>query len=75
MTKNSYSIIYADPPWAFRNKNTGGSMLSGAAAKYPVLDIKSICALDVDSICHEDCVLFMWWVGSQPWAAIKVCEA
>ena len=31
---NKYEIIYADPAWSFNNKNTGGSMVSGASAHY-----------------------------------------
>ena len=26
----NYQVIYADPPWSYRNKNTGGSLKSGA---------------------------------------------
>ena len=34
-----YNIIYADPPWSFNNKNTGGSMTSGASSVYPVMTL------------------------------------
>ena len=67
-----YNIIYADPPWLFSNKRTGGSMKSGASQKYKVMTVEEICELDVKSICEDDCVLFMWWVGSMPLEAISV---
>lgn len=70
-----YKIIYVDPPWAFNNKNTGGSMTAGACQKYDVMNIKDICNLNVNSICEDDCVLFMWWVGAMPEEAISVVKA
>ncbi len=55
-----YNIIYADPPWKFRNEKTGGSHKSGAGQKYPVMDLKKIKALPVPEICRPDAVLFLW---------------
>lgn len=40
--KKKYQIIYADPPWSFNNKNTGGSLKSGASHKYKTLTIKDL---------------------------------
>lgn len=70
-----YNIVYADPPWSFVNKNTGGSMISGASAQYPTMGLKSICNLPIQAITADDCVLFMWWVGSQPEEALQVVKA
>lgn len=70
-----YSIIYADPPWAFRNVNTGGSMKSGAMAHYPTMTIDQICELNVQEIASPDSVLFMWWVASMPAEALQIVEA
>jgi N6-adenosine-specific RNA methylase IME4 len=70
-----YEIIYADPAWSFNNKNTGGSMVSGASAHYDVMTFQDICNLPVASIAAENCTLFMWWVGSQPREALSVVEA
>ena len=55
-----YSVIYADPAWTFNNKRTGGSMVSGAAAHYRVMGVEQICALPIEMIAADDCVLFMW---------------
>ncbi|MCP3674021.1 MAG: adenine methylase [Gammaproteobacteria bacterium] len=73
--KNKYNVIYADPPWSFNNKNTGGSMKSGSESQYPVMSIEDIKSLPVESIAADDCVLLMWWVGSQPQEALDVVEA
>lgn len=67
-----YTVIYADPPWAFRNKKTGGSMTSGASQKYPTLSPNSIYNLEVPHICADNSILFMWWVASMPEEALSV---
>ena len=58
--KKKYQIIYADPPWQYRNKKTGNSMKSGSASKYPTLSLEEICALNVRELAHKDSVLFLW---------------
>ncbi|CAM3900263.1 MT-A70 family methyltransferase [Rheinheimera salexigens] len=70
-----YNIIYADPPWSFNSKNTGGSMKSGAAAKYDTMTLEQMKALDVPAICAPDCVLVMWYVSSQPQEALDLVKA
>jgi N6-adenosine-specific RNA methylase IME4 len=70
-----YNIIYADPGWSFNNKRTGGSMISGASQQYTVSGVDEICALPVQSIAADDCVLFMWWVASMPKEALAVVDA
>lgn len=70
-----YSIIYADPPWSFNNKKTGGSLKSGASTHYDTMSIDEICKLPINKIADENCILFMWWVASQPKEAIKLVES
>jgi N6-adenosine-specific RNA methylase IME4 len=70
-----FKIIYADPPWTFNNKNTGGSMVSGANAHYRTMNFKDICELPINELADENSVLFMWWVASQPFEALKVVES
>jgi len=55
-----YNIILADPPWSYRNKRTGGSMISGSADKYPVMTLDEICSLPIDKIAAKDSALFLW---------------
>lgn len=73
--KRKYQIIYADPPWSFNNKNTGGSLTSGSHNQYNTMTVGEICNLPVKDITDEDCILFMWWVASQPQEALKVVES
>jgi hypothetical protein len=49
-----YNVIYADPPWTFNNKNTGGSFKSGAANKYKVMTLEDIILLPIDAITKND---------------------
>jgi N6-adenosine-specific RNA methylase IME4 len=70
-----YKLIYADPPWKFNNKNTGGSMNSGADAQYPTMTIAELKNMDIDSITDDNSLLIMWYVGSQPQEAIDLCQA
>ena len=70
-----YNIILADPPWSFNNKNTGGSMNSGSEAQYPVMNIQDLKNMPINEIADDDCVLFMWWVGSQPQEAIDLVNS
>jgi len=54
-----YKIIYADPPWKYRNNRTGGSMLP-QDVYYPKMTTKEICDLPVQDISDKDSVLFLW---------------
>ncbi len=53
-----YSIIYADPPWMYRDKASAGKR--GACFKYPVMGIDAIKNLPVKNIVLPDSLLFLW---------------
>lgn len=53
-----YQIIYADPPWNYNDKALAGKR--GASFKYSTLDTNRICALPIQNIAANNCVLFMW---------------
>ena len=55
-----FDVIYSDNPWQYRNKKTGGSMISGAEAKYHTMPLDEICAIPVSSIAARDSMLFLW---------------
>ena len=62
--KKKYQIIYADPPWAFKNysdkwhKEKDKSKWVGK--KYPCMNREDIRNIPVQSIADKDCVLFLW---------------
>lgn len=68
-----YQLIYADPPWTYRDKANAGNR--GACHKYQVMSLDDICALPVADWTADDCLLAMWWVPPQPTEALKVVEA
>ncbi len=69
-----YSVILADPPWAFRawsNKGMGRS----AEQHYPTMGVENIKALPVADLAAEDCVLFLWATFPMLKEALEVAEA
>lgn len=57
-TPKRYSVVYADPPWTYRDKALAGNR--GAGCKYPVMSIEDICRLPVKELADDDCMLFLW---------------
>ena len=53
-----YSIIYADPPWSYKDKALSGNR--GACCNYQVQSIEWIRDLTVASIADDNCALFLW---------------
>jgi len=68
-----YQVIYADPPWSYKNKKTGGSMVSGSEAKYPTMTLEEICAMKIPS--DKNSVLFLWATVPLLPEAFKVMDA
>ena len=54
-----YAVIYADPPWCYRNKRRG---YGGAEDHYPTMGLGEIKALQVPAA--DNCALFIW--GTMP---------
>jgi N6-adenosine-specific RNA methylase IME4 len=59
--EKKYQIIYADPPWKYRQGKSMGTNFQGAAdAHYLTMDYKDICRLPVKEITNNRCILFIW---------------
>lgn len=69
-----YNIIYVDPPWSFKN-NKSGKLNGLADHHYETMTIDDIKRLSINEIADENCVLIMWWVGSQPQEALDLVSA
>jgi N6-adenosine-specific RNA methylase IME4 len=54
-----YAIIYADPPWRFKNYSDAASS-RWAGSHYPLMSAEDIQRLPVGNIADRDCALFMW---------------
>lgn len=55
-TNKKYNIIYADPPWSYKDKKCNGNCES----HYKTMNIEDICNLPIKNIADKDCVLFLW---------------
>lgn len=66
-----YNIIYADPPWSYKNKKSNGA----ANNHYSTMALKDICELPVRALAAEDCVLFMWATYPALKEALQVIES
>ena len=56
-----YRVLYADPPWAYRDKADAGAVQAGGVEPhYPTMTIAELCALAIPAIVLEDAVLFLW---------------
>lgn len=68
-----YSVIYADPPWEYRDKCNDGKR--GASHKYPVMKLSDIKDLPIEEIANEDCILFLWSTAPMLPVALEVIKA
>lgn len=55
---NKYQIIYADPPWAYKDKASAGKR--GAEYKYSIPSPDWLRTLPVPLIAAKNCILFLW---------------
>lgn len=72
---SKYKIIYADPPWDFNDKRTGGNFESSAAQKYRTTSTYDLCCLPVRYMLERDAILIMWYVNSMPDDALEIARA
>lgn len=66
-----YNIIYADPPWKYRNTPRPKS----PEAHYPTMPPEAIKALPVAQLADENCVLFLWATMPKLREALEVMAA
>lgn len=55
-----YKIIYADPPWEYRQSGSITNSRGMAKQHYGTMATREICSLNVRNICTDDALLFMW---------------
>lgn len=68
-----YSVVYADPPWVYRDKAVAGNR--GVGFKYPLMSDAGIAALPVRSIVADDALLFLWVTWPKLVEALPVIAA
>tara|TARA_R110002012_G_scaffold132428_1_gene285318 strand:+ start:13 stop:558 length:546 start_codon:yes stop_codon:yes gene_type:complete len=57
LPNKKYNIIYADPPWEYKESGSGSRVVS---SHYPTMNIEDIKNLPVKNICYDKSILFLW---------------
>lgn len=71
--RNHYSVIYADPPWPYKDKMSGHSF--SLDHEYQTQPLKWIQNLPVRDIAAKDCVLLLWVPNPQLPDGLDVMKA
>jgi N6-adenosine-specific RNA methylase IME4 len=72
--KNSFKVIYADPPWNFATWSHRGQG-KGASQHYGTMTLEDICSLPVSDLAMPDAALFLWVVQPMLPEAMQVLDA
>lgn len=73
-SNNKYGVIYADPPWSFRNFSAKGEGRN-AVSHYPCMTAEEMQAMPVADLAAKDSVLLMWAVDPLLPAAFDLIRA
>ena len=73
-TDNKYQIIYADPPWEYKQSGSKKNSRGMAKQHYQTMRTEDICALPIENIATDNAVLFIWAAFPNIAEAIKVIE-
>ncbi|EHQ63645.1 hypothetical protein PDENDC454_04239 [Paenibacillus dendritiformis C454] len=65
-----YDIIYADPPWAYRQKGRGA-----AENHYPVMTTDELIRLPIRDIASDKAICFMWATFPNYMEAVRLMQA
>jgi N6-adenosine-specific RNA methylase IME4 len=69
-----YGVIYADPPWNFKNFSEKGTGRN-AVAHYQCMEFAQIAAMEPQRWAAKDCVLFLWATDPLLPKALELIEA
>ena len=73
LPNKKYNIIYADPAWYFKTYSNKGNKRS-AIQHYNCMSINDIYDLPVNTICSDDCILFIWAIDPMLPEALEVIK-
>jgi len=58
--KKKYNVIYADPAWSYKVWSDKTGAKRSASSHYNTMNKQAIQSLPVQSLCKDNCMLFMW---------------
>jgi N6-adenosine-specific RNA methylase IME4 len=70
-----YQIIYADPPWEYKQSGSETNSRGMAKQHYPTMPTKDICNIPVREICTDNAICFMWATFPNISEALEVMKA
>lgn len=74
-TDKKYQIIYADPPWEYRQSGSKTNSRGMAKQHYATMSTQEICNLPIHNLAEENTVCFMWATFPNIGDALKVMQA
>lgn len=74
-TDRKYKIIYADPPWEYRQKGSKTKARGMARQHYQTMATEDICQVPAPKIATDDSVCLMWATMPNIRQAMQVMEA
>lgn len=72
-TSNKYDVVYADPPWEY--KESGGGKRGTAGLPYETMSTEEICKLPINKIASEKSILYIWATFKKLEECLKVIKA
>ena len=69
-----YQIIYADPPWEYRQSGSKTNSRGMAKQHYETMKTEKICEIPIRELCTDDCILFLWATFPNYDQALKLME-
>ena len=74
LPNKKYKIIYADPPWQYKDKLN--LQKEGSSVNYNVMSFEELTRLKpfIDDLTDKDCILFMWVTMPKLQEGLKVIE-
>jgi N6-adenosine-specific RNA methylase IME4 len=69
-----YRVNTVDAPWPYETRMEDPTYHRGVCP-YPTMSIPQICALDIPSIAHQDCILWLWTTNFYMRHAYTVLDA
>jgi ParB/RepB/Spo0J family partition protein len=68
-----YRVIVADPAWPYEKRDNDPS--HRGVLPYAAASVETVCKLDVRSIAHKDCILWLWVTNHHMREAFEVLDA
>ena len=72
LPNKKYKIIYADPPWSYRNM---GNIQNNVSKHYKTMTQKQIEELPINNISNKNSILFLWATFPKIQEALNVIKA